>query len=95
MLATLPFGGRGGMLAEVSWSLAMHKAATGGRSSGAIRRGDWKLIEFFDTGKLELYNLAEDPGEQRNLAESMPEVARKLHQQLRLWRKSVGARGGQ
>lgn len=44
--------------------------------------------------KLELYNLAEDPGEQRNLAESMPDVARKLHQQLRSWRKSVGARGG-
>ncbi len=42
----------------------------GGRSSGAIRRGDWKLIEFFETGKLELYNLAEDPGEQRDLAEA-------------------------
>ncbi|MHC4178911.1 MAG: sulfatase, partial [Planctomycetota bacterium] len=66
----------------------------GGRSSGAIRHGQWKLIELFDTGKVELYNLAEDPGEQRNLAESMPDRAGRMRGQLSNWRKSVGARAG-
>jgi arylsulfatase A-like enzyme len=49
----------------------------GGRSSGAVRAGDFKLIEFFDTGAVELYNVAEDPGETRDLAAQSPdEVAR-------------------
>ena len=71
----------------------------GGRSGGAIRHGDWKLIEWFDTGRLELYHLADDLPEQHNLAESQPERANQLHEKLRAWRKSVhapmipGARG--
>jgi arylsulfatase A-like enzyme len=63
----------------------------GGRSSGAIRQGDWKLIELFDTGELELYNLAEDQGEQKNLADAMPELATRLREALRAWRTRVGA----
>jgi arylsulfatase A-like enzyme len=62
----------------------------GGRSSGAIRHGDWKLIEFFDTGELELYNLAEDIGETRDLAEAMPEKAAELRERLEAWRESEG-----
>ena len=62
----------------------------GGRSSGAIREGDWKLVEFFDTGELELYNLAADPGEEKNLADLMPDKVADLHKKLRAWRKSVG-----
>ncbi len=63
----------------------------GGRSSGAIRHGDWKLIERFDTGELELYNLADDEGEQHNLADRMPERAAELREKLRAWQKQVGA----
>lgn len=66
----------------------------GGRSSGAIRRGDWKLIERFDTGTRELYNLAQDPGEQQNLADSMPQRTRQLQEDLGAWRSRVGARSG-
>lgn len=58
----------------------------GGRSSGAIREGDWKLIEFFDDHTVELYNLAEDIGEQNNLAAALPEKAARLRQQLADWR---------
>jgi arylsulfatase A len=43
-----------------------------GMPGGAIRDGKYKLIEYFETGELELYNLEEDPGEQRNLASELP-----------------------
>ena len=63
----------------------------GGRSAGAVRAGSWKLIEFFDTGTVELYNLAEDIGEKDNLAGKMPGRAAKLQKLLATWRKDVGA----
>ena len=58
---------------------------------GAIRSGDWKLIEFFEDGKLELYNLKEDQGEQHNMAESHPEKATALLKEMQQWRKDVDA----
>ena len=59
--------------------------------AAAIREGDYKLIEFFENGHLELYNLSEDIGEKHNLAEAMPEKAAGLRDKLRNWQKSVGA----
>jgi len=64
----------------------------GGRSSGAIRQGDWKLIELFDTNELELYSLADDLSEQHNVAESQPAIAAELRLRLREWRVSIDAR---
>jgi arylsulfatase A-like enzyme len=64
----------------------------GGRSAGAIRKGDWKLIEFFDTGQEELYNLADDIGEQHNLAKDNSEKVAELRKLLTAWRKEVGAK---
>ena len=64
----------------------------GGKSTGAIRNGGWKLIEFFDDGKVELYNLAEDISEKNNLAEKMPSKANELRKRLAKWRKEVGAK---
>ena len=58
---------------------------------GVIRSGDWKLIEYFEDSSLELYNLREDIGETRNLAETRPEKAKELHDRLVAWRKTVGA----
>ena len=63
----------------------------GGRSAGAIRRGSWKLIEFFDTGEVELYNLADDIGEKKDLAGKLPEKAAELKEALAKWRKQTGA----
>ncbi len=62
------------------------------RPAGAIRMGDWKLIEFFDGSPLELYNLAEDIGESKNLAAKMPDRAKHLQATLAEWRVESGAR---
>lgn len=59
--------------------------------SGVIRQGAWKLIEFYETGKLELYNLREDLGEKKDLSESHAEKARALRDKLDAWRQAVGA----
>lgn len=63
----------------------------GGRSGGAIRSGSWKLIEFFDTDKVELFNLSVDGSEKDNVSEKQPEVTKRLHNQLIGWRKEIGA----
>jgi arylsulfatase A-like enzyme len=59
--------------------------------AGAIRSGNWKLIEFFETGKLELYDLASDESQQMNLAEKEQAKARELHAKLIAWRKDIAA----
>ncbi|HSH09846.1 MAG TPA: sulfatase, partial [Oceanipulchritudo sp.] len=58
---------------------------------GAIRSGDWKLIEFYEDGALELYDLRTDRNETTNLAGQNPEKAQELLTQLKAWRESVGA----
>ena len=58
---------------------------------GAIRAGDWKLIEYFDDMRVELYNLREDVGEKRNLAGEMTGKAEELRERLHAWRREVGA----
>jgi len=63
----------------------------GGRSGGAIRKGNWKLIELFDTGAVELYNLATDGGEKTDLAAEQPARVAELKRELAAWRRSVGA----
>ena len=60
--------------------------------AGAIRSGQWKLIEFFEDNSLELYNLEEDIGESNNLDRQHPEKADELRSQLAAWRQDVGAR---
>lgn len=57
----------------------------------AIREGDWKLLEYFEDGRLELYNLQSDLGETNNLARSRQSVADRLRNKLDTWRKSVDA----
>jgi len=59
--------------------------------AGAVQKGDYKLIEFFEDGRLELYNLVKDIGEKNNLAAKMPEKARELHELLKGWRRKVKA----
>src|SRR5688500_14544804 len=58
---------------------------------GAVRAGDFKLIEFFDDMRVELYNLREDIGEQRDLAARMPSKVDELRARLHTWRKEIRA----
>ena len=66
-----------------------HYSPQGGNPAAAIRVGDWKLIEHYETGKRELYNLSKDLGEQHDLAESMSdktaELTERLHDQLKAY----------
>jgi arylsulfatase A len=56
-----------------------------------IRSGDWKLIETFDPPSVELFNLAADLGETKDLASSEPDRVTALQRQLDAWRDDVGA----
>jgi len=68
-----------------------HYANQGGRPGGAIRAGKWKLIEYYDDGRRELFDLGASVGESRNLAAEKPEVVAELAKKLDAWRKEVGA----
>jgi arylsulfatase A-like enzyme len=61
------------------------------RPAGAVRLGDWKLIEFFETGKIELYNLVDDIGESNDVAASNPDRAALLLEKLKSWRETINA----
>lgn len=69
-----------------------HYGNQGGAPGGAIRDGDWKLIEWYENGELELFNLKEDIGEHNNLAKQYPERVRLLHSELKAWCQTVNAK---
>ncbi len=68
-----------------------HYSNQGDKPASAVRMGDFKLIEYFEDGRTELYNIADDLGETRNLAAEMPEKTAELQQKLRAWRKQINA----
>lgn len=69
-----------------------HRSNQRGVPSGAIRMGDYKLINFFDNNRIELYNLKDDISETRNLAEDLPEVRDAMLDNLYSWWDDVDAR---
>ena len=73
------------------WHYPHYNINAGSMPGGAIRSGDWKLIEFFETGRRELFKVGTEPGESANLIEQNPEVARALAAKLESWRQAVGA----
>lgn len=68
-----------------------HYHGSNARPHGAIRMGDYKLIEFYEDMSVELYNLGRDVEERNNLAASLPEKTDALRKRLHAWRKSVDA----
>jgi arylsulfatase A-like enzyme len=74
-----------------------HYHHQGYKPGGAIREGDYKLIEWFEPtltdgiGQVNLYNLKEDIGESTDLSNDMPELRDRLRQKLHDWRKAVNA----
>ena len=69
-----------------------HYHGSSWKPGAAIRDGDWKLIEFYHHEKIELYNLADDIGEQKNLAASQPQKAAELRAKLGAWQKRLKAK---
>ena len=68
-----------------------HYHGSSWRPGSAIRSGNWKLIEFYEDDKVELYNLAEDTSEQNDLSKTKPEIAKNLREQMHTY---IKARGG-
>ncbi len=68
-----------------------HYGNQGGSPGGAVRDGDWKLIEWYEDGSRELYNIREDIGEAKNLAAQFPDKVKDLQGKLNAFRKDVGA----
>jgi arylsulfatase A-like enzyme len=68
-----------------------HYSNQGVQPGAAVREGDFKLIEFYETGRRELYDLKTDMSESKNLIEAKPEVAKRLAERLAQWRSDVGA----
>ena len=68
-----------------------HYSNQGGFPGGAVRQGDFKLIERFEDGKVQLYNLRDDIGEQNDLASALPDKVTELRKLLHDWYKSVNA----
>lgn len=62
-----------------------------GSPSSAIRMGEWKLVENFEDRSVGLFNLADDVGERRNLAATMPAKAEELHARLAEWQRATEA----
>jgi arylsulfatase A-like enzyme len=69
-----------------------HYGNQGGEPSSIIRRGDWKLIHYYEDGREELYNLAEDTGETNDLSATRPDKVKELQLELFGYLDGVGAR---
>src|SRR5262249_30846244 len=68
-----------------------HYMNQGSRPTGAIREGDWKLIEHYEDGSCELFNLAKGVSETTDLAAKEPARVANLRGKLEKWRREVGA----
>ncbi|MBM3968244.1 MAG: DUF4976 domain-containing protein [Planctomycetes bacterium] len=68
-----------------------HYANQGGKPGAVVRSGEWKLVEFYEEGRRELFHVAKDASESRNLAEQEPARVREMSEKLAAWRKEVGA----
>ena len=100
-ITTLLAGQDAGQLADrpLFWHFPAYLQATRRRAeepfrtrpAGAVRAGDYKLLEFFEDGRLELYDLKQDIGETNDLSEREREVTAALHARLKAWRASVDA----
>ncbi len=69
-----------------------HFSGQGARPAGAVRDGKWKLVENYETGGTELFNLEEDISESNDLKFSHPEKAQELYAALKIWRTKVDAK---
>ena len=69
-----------------------HYSNQGGFPGGAIRDGDWKLVERYEDGRVHLYNLADDVGERNDVAAEHPDRVKHLRECLHAWYAEVDAK---
>jgi len=69
-----------------------HYSNQGGFPGGAVREGDYKLVERFEDGRVHLYNLKDDIGERKDLAKDMPDRVREMRRRLHSWYREVDAK---
>jgi arylsulfatase A-like enzyme len=69
-----------------------HYGNQGGAPGGAIREGDWKLIEWYEDGQVELFNLAADISEHYDVSARFPDKAKAMQAKLRAWLKATNAK---
>jgi arylsulfatase A-like enzyme len=84
--------GKGKLKREAIYWHYPHYHGSGNRPGGAVRAGDYKLIEWYENGAVELYNLRNDISEKEDLAKKMPEKAAELKAMLAEWLKQVDAK---
>lgn len=84
--------GSGDLTREAIFWHYPHYGNQGGTPGSAVRAGDYKLIEFFEDGRLALYNLRDDVSEEQNLMNEEPVIVARLHQMLADWRLAVEAK---
>ena len=84
---------KGGLLNRQSlyWHYP-HYSNQGGIPGGAIREGDYKLIERYEDGRVHLYHLKDDPGELNDLAAKHPERVAQMRTRLHAWYKTIDAK---
>ena len=68
-----------------------HYSCSAAPPAAAVRKGDYKLILWFEDNSVELYNLKKDLGEQNNLVKTHPEIATELMAELKAWLEEVDA----
>jgi arylsulfatase A-like enzyme len=76
---------------EIFWHYP-HYHGSAWTPGAALRQGEWKLIEFYETGNTELYHLEDDPGEENDLSAEYPELVTTLQRKLHGLQKETGAR---
>ncbi len=69
-----------------------HYGNQGGAPAAALRRGDWKLVEWLEDGRTELFRLSDDLSESHDLSSREPRRVKSLKSELHAWQRSVGAR---
>jgi len=69
-----------------------HYSNQGGFPGGAVRMGDWKLIERYEDGRVQLFNLADDIGERKDIAADHPQRVAHMRSKLHQWYKEVDAK---
>jgi arylsulfatase A len=89
-ITPLLFGGKTINRDALFWHYP-HYHTEGATPFSSIRQGDWKLIYFYETAKMELYNLRNDPGELNDVAGKETKIVTMLFEKIKKWKQKVGA----